>query len=284
MGKRKAPEAANAGAAPSDRKRKTSKVPEAADEQENPPPLAAAAPATVAPAEADVSLAALLNDSALPRTVFVGNVPSDTGRKKLQRHFASYGDVESVRLRTGAAANPKMSQRAAVITGELVGDAISAYVVFKDAASATKAIGASGEVAFGRHLRVDAAARPGESSASVRARRLKMVLAASSEWPCLGLPNLGCPGRGRPCLGLAPLIGHVSDGRALADHLAARLLPARVRRRPSTMRAAPSSSATCPSTSPRRRCGPSLPTAATSSVLATECRRRVSPLAATCRC
>ena len=103
----------------------------------------------------------------LLRTIFVGNLPASVTPKQLKRHFVAYGEVDSVRLRSAAAANPKMSQRAAVITGEVTGDSIHAYVVFTQRTSIARAIAATGSLAFGRHLRIDTAARPGESSAAV---------------------------------------------------------------------------------------------------------------------
>ena len=51
----------------------------------------------------------------LARTVFVGNVPTEVDREKLAKHFAYYGKVVSVRIRSAAAANPKMPQKAVVI-------------------------------------------------------------------------------------------------------------------------------------------------------------------------
>ena len=132
------------------------------------PPSAVAPPTSaVAASPGAVRSRPVVDDDAkLARTVYVGNVPADATRKAIKRHFVTYGAVESVRLRSASAANPKMSQRAAVITGELAGDAVCAYVVFEDAACAKKAIEATGAVAFERHLRISAAARPGESSAA----------------------------------------------------------------------------------------------------------------------
>ena len=71
-----------------------------------------------------------------------------------------------MRLRAASSANPKMPQRAAVITGTVAGDAISAYVVFKERPGALAAVKASGTEAFGRHLRVAPASKPGESSSA----------------------------------------------------------------------------------------------------------------------
>ena len=131
------------------------------------PVATASPPSAVAPPTSAVGASPVVDDDAkLARTVYVGNVPADATRKAIKRHFVTYGAVESVRLRSASAANPKMSQRAAVITGELAGDAICAYVVFEDVACAKKAIEATGAVAFERHLRISAAARPGESSAA----------------------------------------------------------------------------------------------------------------------
>ena len=51
----------------------------------------------------------------LARTIFVGNVPTEVDRQQLEKHFAYYGTVVSVRIRSTAAANPKMPQKAVVI-------------------------------------------------------------------------------------------------------------------------------------------------------------------------
>ena len=109
----------------------------------------------------------------LARTVFVGNLPTDIKSKAVRKHFATFGGIEAVRLRSAAAANPKMSKKAAVITRELAGDAISAYVVYTEAASVAPAVRSSGDLVFGRHLRVDAASRPGESSAAAKQHDVK---------------------------------------------------------------------------------------------------------------
>lgn len=120
----------------------------------------AAAEAATTPEDAAAKLA---------RTVFVGNVPTDASHKKLKRHFEKYGKLDSVRVRSAAAANLKMPQKAAVITRELdtaVRDSVNVYVVFKSAAGAAAAVAANGALALGRHLRIDAATAPGEGSAA----------------------------------------------------------------------------------------------------------------------
>jgi hypothetical protein len=107
----------------------------------------------------------------LARTAFVGNLPLEVERHALSRHFSKYGPVESVRIRSAAAANPKMTQKAAVIKRELdatVRDAVNAYVVFASVESLRSAVADNGAVAFGRHLRIDAAGEVGSSSAGKR--------------------------------------------------------------------------------------------------------------------
>lgn len=107
---------------------------------------------SVAPAAAE--------DARLMRTIFVGNIPPATRRHALTKHFASFGAVESVRIRSVASSNLKLARRAAVIKQAIdtsVRDAVNAYVVFADEAAVVKALAANGQVAFGRHLRVDRA-------------------------------------------------------------------------------------------------------------------------------
>lgn len=99
----------------------------------------------------------------LTRTVFVGNIPAKTDRRQIQSKFASFGPVDSVRIRSVAAANPKMPQKGAVITGQIdtaVRDSVNAYVVFKQVPSAERALAANGELMFDRHVRIDAARPP----------------------------------------------------------------------------------------------------------------------------
>ena len=55
----------------------------------------------------------------LSRTAFVGNIPTSATRKQLVKHFAAFGLVESVRIRSAATSNPKLSKRATMITGAI---------------------------------------------------------------------------------------------------------------------------------------------------------------------
>jgi RNA recognition motif-containing protein len=141
-------------------------VPERKRAKHEPALPAAPSPPAAKPATSRPAVDPAEEAERLSRTVYVGNLPPKTNRKDLKRHFSTFGQVESVRLRAAAAANPKMSNRAAVITGDIAGESISGYVVFTAGSSAVAATGASGALAFGRHLRVDAAVKPGESSAA----------------------------------------------------------------------------------------------------------------------
>lgn len=84
----------------------------------------------------------------LSRTVFVGNLPVDIERKQLTRLFSTYGEVESVRLRSvplDLESKKKLPRKAAVIKGVVSSDrgGTNAYVVFKDAAAAAAALAAN---------------------------------------------------------------------------------------------------------------------------------------------
>jgi len=132
------------------------------------PPSAASRAAQKAPKkseEAGAEAAERAGDDPdrLARTVFVGNLPPDTSRKAVAKHFGAFGRVESVRIRSVASANLKLEQRAAVIkkaVNTAVRDAVNAYVVFADAAPVEAAVATNAQLAFGRHLRVDRAAPP----------------------------------------------------------------------------------------------------------------------------
>lgn len=52
------------------------------------------------------------------RTIFIGNVPINTTKKTLKKHFRKYGVIESLRIRGIPVANPKLSKRVAVIKQE----------------------------------------------------------------------------------------------------------------------------------------------------------------------
>ena len=157
--------AASAQANGEQRKRPASTKAAAADVAKPKKRSATAAPASKPADDADGELGD--DPERLARTVFVGNVPVATTRKQISRHFAQYGDVERVFVRSAAPANPKLPPGAALITGTVdaaVRDSVNAFVVFAAAASANAATAANGEPAFGRHLRIDSAAARGSAA------------------------------------------------------------------------------------------------------------------------
>mmetsp|Transcript_16383 Transcript_16383/g.33392 ORF Transcript_16383/g.33392 Transcript_16383/m.33392 type:complete len:286 (-) Transcript_16383:512-1369(-) len=90
------------------------------------------------------------------RTVFVGNVPVTTSRKRLRAMFVSAGTVESVRIRGLVPEIPGLSKRVTAITKRMHPNqkAVTAYVVFKEEEAVSTAIGMDGAELDGRHLRV----------------------------------------------------------------------------------------------------------------------------------
>eukprot|EP00794_Sanderia_malayensis_P012128 gene12128-13380_t len=95
----------------------------------------------------------------LARTIFVGNIPVDTTRKELREFFKSYGDIETVRLRSVPVASLKQPKKVSVIKKEFHPDreTMNSYIVFKDEKNATKALQKNGKEYKGLHLRVTSA-------------------------------------------------------------------------------------------------------------------------------
>ncbi|GFO13198.1 RNA-binding protein 34 [Plakobranchus ocellatus] len=96
------------------------------------------------------------NDS---RTIFVGNCPLTADRKALKSLFKEFGEIESVRFRCAPPADPNLPRRAIVITKNFHEQCKNyiAYIVFKEEASAKKALMRNGHLLDGLHLRVDIA-------------------------------------------------------------------------------------------------------------------------------
>jgi len=107
---------------------------------------------------------ATANAEELERTVFVGNVPVSVKLKKLKAKFSAHGPVESVRMRNvPVEAEGNEPRKVKVLKGKLNAERgnATAFVVFKDAASAKKAAEALNMKEFeGRHIRVDLASKP----------------------------------------------------------------------------------------------------------------------------
>ncbi|XRB16906.1 nucleolar protein 12 [Pseudoscourfieldia marina] len=98
----------------------------------------------------------------LERTIFVGNVPVTATRKQVKTAFASYGRVESVRLRSiPLSADTKAPRKAVAITRTGLDpsrNSMNAYVCFTDVDSARAALAHNMSELGGRHVRVDMAA------------------------------------------------------------------------------------------------------------------------------
>ncbi|CAH1792610.1 unnamed protein product [Owenia fusiformis] len=93
----------------------------------------------------------------LNRTVFVGNLPLELTKKDIQNLFKTYGEIENIRFRGAAPADPKLPKRVAVIKKELHPEkqTMNAYVVYKEAASLSKCLKLNGTSVKGCHIRVD---------------------------------------------------------------------------------------------------------------------------------
>lgn len=52
------------------------------------------------------------------KTLFVGNVPVKVSKKKIQKFFKKYGEIESIRIRGIAVADPKIPKKTAAIKKE----------------------------------------------------------------------------------------------------------------------------------------------------------------------
>jgi len=105
------------------------------------------------------------NENQVARTIFIGNLPVKLTLKKLKKllkeRFSSYGSVESIRFRSAAIGNPKLSKRANVICETLHGDrdTIHAYLVFSSEKSAANSLQENNSLIGNHHIRVDLASR-----------------------------------------------------------------------------------------------------------------------------
>lgn len=93
---------------------------------------------------------------------------------------AQFGAVDSVRIRSAAAADPSLPKKAAVITHALdrqIRDSYNAYVVFAEASSVARAVATNGALFEGRHLRIDRLAGAAAASNRPRSPRLAPQLA-----------------------------------------------------------------------------------------------------------
>ncbi|KAK4364655.1 hypothetical protein RND71_016013 [Anisodus tanguticus] len=101
------------------------------------------------------------DESKLLRTIFVGNLDLKIKKKALMKEFGSFGEIESVRIRSIPLTdcNPR---KAAIIKKKLNdnADSVNAYVVFKSEESAQASLAHNMAVVGGRHIRVNRACPP----------------------------------------------------------------------------------------------------------------------------
>lgn len=122
------------------------------------------------------------DESKLLRTIFVGNLPLKIKKKALLKEFGSFGEIESVRIRSIPVADSATPRKAAIIKQKLNdnADSVNAYVVFKSEESAQASLAHNMAVVGERHIRVDRACPPrkkmkGENSALYDNKRTLFV-------------------------------------------------------------------------------------------------------------
>ncbi|XP_075041074.1 RNA-binding protein 34 [Mixophyes fleayi] len=96
------------------------------------------------------------------RTVFVGNLPVTCTKQMLKTCFKEFGQIESMRFRSVARADPTLSRKVAAIHRKVhpKRKSMNAYVLFKEQDSAAKALVRNGnEISNGFHIRVDLASK-----------------------------------------------------------------------------------------------------------------------------
>ncbi|XP_063613665.1 RNA-binding protein 34-like [Penaeus indicus] len=91
------------------------------------------------------------------RTIFVGNVDIKAKRSALRKIFKEYGEIETIRFRNAAVADPNESKRVAMIKRHFHESQVSiiVYIRFKTEESAVAALSANNKILKERHLQVD---------------------------------------------------------------------------------------------------------------------------------
>ncbi|XP_059275656.1 uncharacterized protein LOC132030162 [Lycium ferocissimum] len=102
------------------------------------------------------------DENKLLRTIFVGNLDLKIKKKALLKEFGSFGEIESVRIRSIPLTDSATPRKAAIIKKKLNdnADSVNAYVVFKSEESAQASLAHNMAVVGGRHIRVDRACPP----------------------------------------------------------------------------------------------------------------------------
>ena len=109
--------------------------------------------------EEDKKLSEAERREKLFRTIFVGNLSTQTTVRQLTKFFSKYGKVESVRFRSVAVAKPTLPKKVSFITKQFNDklDDIHAYVVFESKDDAKAALSENAQMFKERHIRVDLA-------------------------------------------------------------------------------------------------------------------------------
>lgn len=114
------------------------------------------------PAEMMVSQEGYDDENKLLRTVFVGNLPLKLKKKALLKEFSTFGEIESVRIRSVPTLDSKKPKKALVINGKIneAVDSVNAYIVFKTEQAAEASLSQNMSMIGGNHIRVDRACPP----------------------------------------------------------------------------------------------------------------------------
>ena len=109
------------------------------------------------------------NEETERRTVFVGNLPTDTTPKTLKKHFQAFGQIETVRLRGAARPDLKTTKKQAIIQKKFheKRNSFIGYVRFVDVESADKSLKLNGTTIDDKVIRVDIAFRPAAEQSKV---------------------------------------------------------------------------------------------------------------------
>lgn len=95
----------------------------------------------------------------LKRTIFIGNIPVGTEKKKLEKHFSQYGKIIASRFRDIPLLHPgsKETRKKGVIKKDFHPErkSMNAYIVYEDQQSAQNALQANGTTFQNFHIRVD---------------------------------------------------------------------------------------------------------------------------------
>ena len=105
------------------------------------------------------------SSSADNRTIFVGSIPVSETVKSLTKFFKTYGEIESIRLRSVPIAGAKVDEagnqdlvKKVCVNAKKLGEqkgSFNAYIVYKTSEGATASLAANNQMMGTRHLRVD---------------------------------------------------------------------------------------------------------------------------------